>query len=171
MSVTAARLQALGIVLPVAPAPIARFVPVVRAGDLLFLSGLAPLGPDGKPFIGKVGVDYTAEEAQQFARIVGLNLLAVMHDVLGDLDRIVRIVKVLGLVNAVPDFTRHPFVIDGCSDLFADVFPDMPGHARTSMGAGSLPNGIPVEIEAVVQVRDGHNADFTASLLPYAGIQ
>lgn len=153
MSVTAARLAALGIVLPPAPPPIGRFVPSARAGDLLFLSGLAPAGPDGKPIGGKVGLDHTAEAAQGFARLVGLNLLAAMQAELGDLDRVVRIVKVLGLVNATPDFTRHPFVVDGCSNLFAEAFPDMPGHARTSMGASSLPNNIPVEIEAVVMVR------------------
>lgn len=150
----ASRLAALGIVLPPAPPPVARFVPAVRAGDLLFLSGLAPADPQGNPITGKVGLDYTAEEAQEFARIVGLNLLAVMQAELGDLDRVGRIVKVLGLVNATPDFTRHPFVIDGCSNLFASVFPDMGGHARTSMGAASLPNNIPVEIEAVIQVRN-----------------
>jgi len=152
MSATASRLAALGIILPPAPPPVARFVPAVRAGNLLFLSGLAPGDQDGKPITGKVGLDYTAEEAQGFARLVGLNLLAVMQAELGDLDRVVRIVKVLGLVNATSDFIRHPFVIDGCSNLFAEVFPDMPGHARTSMGAGSLPNNIPVEIEAVVMV-------------------
>lgn len=149
----ASRLATLGIVLPPAPPPIGRFVPAVRAGDLLFLSGLAPADAGGRPITGKVGLDYTPEQAQGFARLVGLNLLAAMQADLGDLDRIVRIVKVLGLVNATPDFTRHPFVIDGCSDLFAEVFPDMPGHARTSMGASSLPNNIPVEIEAVVKVR------------------
>lgn len=153
MSDAASRLAALGIVLPPAPPPIGRFVPSVRAGELLFLSGLAPADPQGRPITGKVGLDYSAEEAQGFARLVGLNLLAAMSAELGDLDRVARIVKVLGLVNATPDFTRHPLVIDGCSNLFAEVFPDMPGHARTSMGAGSLPNNIPVEIEVIVLVR------------------
>jgi enamine deaminase RidA (YjgF/YER057c/UK114 family) len=150
---TASRLQALGIVLPPPPVPVARFVLAAQAGDLLFLSGLAPLGPDGKAFTGKVGADFSAEEAQEFARLVGISLLSVMQAELGDLDRVGRIVKVLGLVNATPDFTRHPFVIDGCSNLFAEIFPDLPGHARTAMGVASLPFGIPVEIEAVVQVR------------------
>ncbi|MEA3535900.1 RidA family protein [Rhizobium sp. CC-YZS058] len=146
------RLIELGLVLPPPPAPVARFLPAVEANGLLFLSGLAPLGPDGAPVIGLVGQDFTAEEAQGFARLVGLNLLSVMQATLGSLDRVQRIVKVLGLVNAVPDFTRHPFVIDGCSTLFYEVFGDQGMHARTAMGAGSLPSGIPVEIEAVVQI-------------------
>lgn len=146
------RLIELGLVLPPPPAPVARFLPAVEANGLLFLSGLAPLGPDGAPVIGVVGQDFTAEEAQGFARLVGLNLLSVMQATLGSLDRVQRIVKVLGLVNAVPDFTRHPFVIDGCSTLFYEVFGDQGMHARTAMGAGSLPSGIPVEIEAVAQI-------------------
>ncbi|MFP5078527.1 RidA family protein [Rhizobium sp. YIM 134829] len=146
------RLVELGLVLPPPPAPVARFLPAVEANGLLFLSGLAPLGADGAPVIGVVGRDFTAEEAQGFARLVGLNLLSVMQATLGSLDRVQRIVKVLGLVNAVPDFTRHPFVIDGCSTLFSEVFGEQGMHARTAMGAGSLPSGIPVEIEAVVQI-------------------
>ncbi|WEK03485.1 MAG: RidA family protein [Candidatus Devosia phytovorans] len=154
MSKTAARLAELGIVLPPAPQPIGLFIPAVRTGNLLFLSGLAPAAAGSPPITGKVGADFSAEEAQGHARMVGLNLLAVMLAELGDLDRVTRVVKVLGLVNAVPDFTRHPFVIDGCSSLFAEVFPDLGLHARTSMGTGSLPNNIPVEIEAVIEVRD-----------------
>lgn len=148
------RLAALGLVLPPPPKPVGRFTPAVRTGNLAFLSGLAPLDAEGKQITGKVGQDFTAEQAHDLARNVGLNLLSVMDSELGGLDRIKRIVKVLGLVNAVPDFTRHPFVIDGCSNLFAEVFPDMGPHARTSFGAGSLPANIPVEIEAVVELAD-----------------
>ncbi len=146
------RLGALGITLPPPPAPIARFLPSVQAGGLLFLSGLAPLDEAGKPYTGVVGLDYTAEQAQGFARLVGINLLSVAKSRLGNLDKIVRVVKVLGMVNAIPGFTRHPFVIDGCSDLFFEVFGEHGMHARTAMGAGSLPNNIPVEIEAVLEV-------------------
>lgn len=153
MTNAASRLAELGLVLPPPPKPIGRFTPAVRSGNLIFLSGLAPLDAAGNPITGKVGQDYTAEEAQGFARIVGLNLLSVMQAELGSLDAVSRIVKVLGLVNATPDFTRHPFVIDGCSNLFAEVFPAMGPHARTSFGAGSLPNNIPVEVEAVIEVR------------------
>lgn len=146
------RLAALGLALPPPPAPIGAFAPAVRTGSLLFVSGLAPLNAEGKPIAGKVGLDFTAEAAQGFARIVGLNLLAVIEAELGDLDRVRRIVKLFGMVNATPDFTRHPFVIDGCSQLFGAVFPDLGPHARTSMGASSLPNNIAVEIDAVVEV-------------------
>jgi enamine deaminase RidA (YjgF/YER057c/UK114 family) len=154
MSKTAARLAALGIVLPPPPQPIGLFTPGLRVGNLLFLSGLAPAPAGSPPITGKVGLDFSAEEAQGHARMVGLNLLAAMEAELGDLDRVRRVVKLLGLVNATPDFIRHPFVIDGCSALFAEVFPDFGPHARTSMGAGSLPNNIPVEIEAIVEVAD-----------------
>ena len=153
MSKTAARLADLGIVLPPPPQPIGLFTPTLRTGNLMFLSGLAPAPAGAPPITGKVGADYTAEEGRDFARMVGLNLLAAMQAELGDLDRVTRIVKLLGLVNATAEFTRHPFVIDGCSALFAEVFPHLGPHARTSMGAGSLPNNIPVEIEAVIEVR------------------
>jgi enamine deaminase RidA (YjgF/YER057c/UK114 family) len=146
------RLASLGLALPPPPAPIGAFAPAVRAGNLLFVSGLAPLDASGKPITGKVGLDFTAEEAQGLARIVGLNLLAVMEAELGDLDRVKRIVKLFGMVNATPDFIRHPFVIDGCSQLFGAVFPDLGPHARTSMGASSLPNNIAVEIDAVIEI-------------------
>ncbi|NGP18787.1 RidA family protein [Devosia aurantiaca] len=152
MSKTAARLAALGIVLPPPPQPIGLFTPTLLTGNLMFLSGLAPAPAGSPPITGKVGADFTAEEARDHARMVGLNLLAAMDAALGDLDRVSRIVKLLGLVNATPDFTRHPFVIDGCSALFADVFPDLGPHARTSMGTSSLPNNIPVEIEAVIEI-------------------
>lgn len=147
----ASRLAELGLVLPPPPKPVGRFTPAVRSGNLIFLSGLAPLDANGNPITGKVGQDFTAEEAQDFARTVGLNLLSVMQAELGSLESVTRIVKVLGLVNATPDFTRHPFVIDGCSNLFAEVFPHIGPHARTSFGAGSLPSNIPVEIEAVIE--------------------
>ena len=146
------RLGALGITLPPPPAPVARFLPAVQAGGLLFLSGLAPLDGTGQPYTGVVGRDHTAEEAQDFARLVGINLLSVARSSLGSLDRVIRVVKVLGMVNAIPGFTRHPFVIDGCSNLFFEVFGERGMHARTAMGAGSLPSAIPVEIEAVFEV-------------------
>jgi enamine deaminase RidA (YjgF/YER057c/UK114 family) len=147
------RLAALGLVLPPPPLPVGRFTPALRTGSLLFVSGLAPGEIDGKRIVGTVGRDVTAEEAQGHARRVGLNILSVISAELGDLDRVTRIVKVVGMVNATPDFTRHPFVIDGCSELFGQVFPDLGPHARTSLGVASLPFGIPVEIEAVVEFR------------------
>jgi enamine deaminase RidA (YjgF/YER057c/UK114 family) len=147
-----ARLEALGIVLPAPPQPIGRFTPAVRSGNLLFLSGLAPFSPDGKPIVGVVGRDFTTAEASELAWQVGLNLLAVIAAETGGLDAVRRVVKLTGFVNAAPGFTAHPQVIDGCSDLFDQLFGHLGPHARTSVGAGSLPNGIPVEIEAVVEV-------------------
>lgn len=151
----ARRLRELGIVLPPAPKPVANFVTAVRDGGLLFLSGQGPTEPDGRAHHGKVGAGVDVKSAYQHARITGINLLAVMQDELGSLDRVRRIVKVLGMVNADPAFNNHPQVIDGCSDLFVAVFGDDVGrHARSAVGMGSLPNQITVEIEAVVAVRD-----------------
>lgn len=150
-----ARLRQLGIVLPSPPKPVANFVTSVREGSFLFLSGQGPLEPNGREHHGKVGDTVTIEAAYEHARITGINLLAVMQDALGSLDRVRRIVKVLGMVNAVPTFDKHPKVIDGCSDLFIAVFGETVGrHARSAVGMGSLPSQITVEIEAVVAVRD-----------------
>ncbi|WP_029074697.1 RidA family protein [Kaistia adipata] len=149
------RLRALGIELPRPPLPVANFVTHVREGNLLFLSGQGPMQPDGFEHHGKVGADVTVEQAYDHARITGINLLAVMQDALGSLDRVRRVVKLLGMVNAVPDFTAHPQVINGCSDLFLAVFGEEKGrHARSAVGMGSLPNRITVEIEAVIAVED-----------------
>jgi enamine deaminase RidA (YjgF/YER057c/UK114 family) len=122
---------------------------MVRTGNLLFLAG------KGLPeTTGKVGVEVSAKQAYDIARQVGLLLLAVIRSELGSLDRVVRVVKVMGLVNATPEFRDHPEVINGCSDLFVQVFGERGPHARTSMGASSLPFQIPVEIEAIVEVKD-----------------
>ena len=146
------RLAQLGIVLPAVPAPMANYVPAVLVNDLLYLSGQGPrIGP--RDFAhGKVGTDVTTEEAYQHARLVGIQLLAAAKDALGDLDRVKRVVKLLGMVNAAPDFKQHPQVINGCSDLFVEVFGEMGRHARSAVGMGSLPNNITVEIEAIFQV-------------------
>ena len=149
------RLKALGIDLGKVSSPVANYVNAVRTGNLLFLAGKGPR-PDhtGKRPSGKVGRDYTADEAYQHARTVGLDLLAVMRLELGSLDRVKRVVKLLGMVNAMPEFTDHPRVINGCSDLFVEVFGDAGKHARSAVGMGSLPMGIPVEIECIVEVGD-----------------
>ena len=146
------RLEELGIVLPAATRPAANYVNAVRAGDLLFLAGKGPYRPDGTLHTGIVGQDVTVEEAYQHARLTGLHLIATLKAELGDLDRLRRIVKVLGMVNAVPGFTQQPEVINGCSDLLVDVFGDHGRHARSAIGVGSLPRNITVEIEAVVEV-------------------
>jgi enamine deaminase RidA (YjgF/YER057c/UK114 family) len=146
------RLKQLGIDLGTVSAPVANYVNAVRAGNLLFLAGKGPRAVDGKRPQGKVGRDYTAEQAYQHARTVGMDLLAVMRAELGSLDRVKRVVKVLGMVNAVPEFQDHPKVINGCSDLFVEVLGEAGKHARSAVGMGSLPMGIPVEIECIVEV-------------------
>ncbi len=147
------RLAELKIVLPTLRPPLGTYVHAKRAGDLLFLAGKGPGDAQGKMLVGKVGVGVTTEEAYQHARLVGLMLIAAMKDALGDLDRVSDIVKVLGMVNASPDFTDHPKVINGCSDLFVEVFGEHGRHARSAVGMGGLPGGITVEIEAIVAVR------------------
>lgn len=148
------RLGALGIILPRAPAPVANFVPAVRTGDLLFLSGQGPVAA-GVRQVGKVGATVSAEEAYQHARLTTVNLLAVMHETLGSLARVTRIVKVLGMVNATAEFAEHPRVINGCSDLLVAVFGEEIGrHARSAVGMASLPGQITVEIELVAAVSD-----------------
>jgi enamine deaminase RidA (YjgF/YER057c/UK114 family) len=146
------RLRELGIELPDVPAPAASYVNCVRTGNLVFVSGTVPRFADGSIPKGKVGEDWTTDEAAGHARQVGLNILAILKQELGDLDRIVRIVKLLGMVNAVPDFVEQSKVINGCSDLFVEVFGA--GHARSAVGVGSLPFGITVEVEAIIEVGD-----------------
>lgn len=147
-----ARLAALGLELPTMPSPVANYVPFVIEGNLLFLSGQGPRRAEGGYFTGKVGRDVTVEEAYEHARATGLQLISVMQAALGDLTRVRRIVKVLGMVNGVPEFADQPKVINGCSDLFVAVFGDKGRHARSAVGMGSLPNGISVEIEAIVAI-------------------
>jgi len=144
------RLAALGIVLPAAPSPIANFVTHVAEGKLLFLSGQGPTEANGTLHTGKVGADVSVEAAYEHARLTGINLIAVMQAALGDLGRVRRVVKLLGMVNATPEFADHPAVINGCSDLMNEVFGERGVHARSAVGFGSLPNQITVEIEAVV---------------------
>jgi enamine deaminase RidA (YjgF/YER057c/UK114 family) len=146
------RLKELGIDLGTVSQPVANYVNAVRTGNLLFLSGKGPREQDGRRPSGKVGRDFTVEQAYQHARSVGLDLLAVMRTELGSLDKVKRVVKVLGMVNAVPEFADHPKVINGCSDLFVQVLGERGKHARSAVGMGSLPMGIPVEIECIVEV-------------------
>jgi enamine deaminase RidA (YjgF/YER057c/UK114 family) len=145
----AARLAELGIELPPVPSPAGNYVHAVRTGNLLYLAGKGPIDSSAR---GKVGADVSVEDAYQHARQVGLTLLAVMQQELGSLDGVKQIVKVLGMVNAVPDFGQQPAVINGCSDLFVEVFGDAGRHARSAVGMGSLPNQITVEIEVIVEV-------------------
>ena len=149
----AQRLQELGINLPTPGAPLGNYVHAKRVGNLLYLSGKGPHSPDGTVPRGKLGAGVSIEEGYRHARQVGLVLIAAMRDALdGDLDRVTDIVKVLGMVNAASDFEDHPKVINGCSDLFVEVFGECGRHARSAVGMSSLPGGIPVEIEVIVAV-------------------
>jgi len=144
-------LKKLGLTLPEMPAPIANYVRFKRVGDLVFLSGQGPRKPDGSNHTGKVGADVSWEQAYEHARLTGLGLLAAMKQAAGSLDK-VEVVKLLGMVNATPDFADHPKVINGCSDLFVAVLGENGRHARSAVGMGSLPNNITVEIEAIIRV-------------------
>lgn len=144
-----AKLAELGIELPPVPSPAGNYVHAVQTGNLLYLAGKGPIDPNAR---GKVGADVSVEDAYQHARQVGLTLVAVMKEHLGSLDRVKQIVKVLGMVNAVPEFGQQPQVINGCSDLFVEIFGDAGRHARSAVGMGSLPNQITVEIEVIVEV-------------------
>ncbi|MBM3353578.1 MAG: RidA family protein [Betaproteobacteria bacterium] len=146
------RLKELGIDLGKVSAPVANYVNAVHTGNLLFLAGKGPRAVNGARPKGKIGREYTVEQGYQHARSVGMDLLAVMKAELGSLDRVKRVVKVLGMVNATPEFEDQPKVINGCSDLFVEVLGERGKHARSAVGMGSLPMGIPVEIECIVQV-------------------
>ncbi|MGI9422171.1 MAG: RidA family protein [Hyphomicrobiaceae bacterium] len=147
------RLNELGIVLPPAPEPAGNYVGGVQVGSLLFMSGCGPRKTDGSSITGKVGDDLSTEEAYEAARIVGLNMLANIKATVGDLDRVKRVVKVLGMVNAAPDFKQHPKVINGFSDLMVEVFGDSGRGARSAVGMGSLPSQIAVEVEMIVELK------------------
>ena len=148
-----ARLQELGLVLPALGKPVANYLPYRLAGSLLFLAGQGPRDENGVTLTGKLGAEIGIEEGYRRARLVGLGLLAAMRDALGSLDRVDYVVKLLGMVNAVPDFNDSPKVINGCSDLFVEVFGDAGRHARSAVGHVMLPNQISVEIEGIVAVK------------------
>lgn len=147
------RLEELGVSLPQLPSPVGNFAPFALHDNLLFLSGQGPILADGSLATGKVGQEVSTEQAYEHARRTGLVLLSCMRQALGSLDRIERIVKVFGMVNAAPGFSEHPKVINGCSDLFVEVLGDRGRHARSAIGMGSLPGSISVEIEAIVAIR------------------
>lgn len=143
------RLSELGLMLPPPTKPLGNYVPFRIGGSLLFLSGVGPRTADGA-VTGKVGTDLSVEQGYEAARLCGLNLLANMRAAVGSLDRIDTVLKVFGMVNAAPDFAQHPEVINGCTDLFVQVFGDAGRPARSAIGMGSLPRNIAVEVEAIV---------------------
>jgi enamine deaminase RidA (YjgF/YER057c/UK114 family) len=149
-----ARLKELNITLPSPPQPVANYVNGVRAGNLIFLAGKGPKYADGTELTGKLGGDVTIEQGYEGARQTAINQLSVLKEMLGDLNKVKRIVKVLGLVNSSPNFIEQPKVVNGFSDLMVDVFGEKGKHARAAIGVNSLPRGQAVEIELVVEVYD-----------------
>ena len=147
-----AKLKQLSITLPAPPNPVANYVNAVRSGNLIFLAGAGPRNKDGSYVKGKLGRDFSIEQGYQAARLVAIDQLAVLKGELGDLNKIKRIVKVLGMVNSDPAFTDQPKVINGFSDLMVEVFGDRGRHARAAVGMASLPMGMAVEVEMVVEV-------------------
>ena len=147
------RLTELKLELPPAPKPVAVYKPMVACGNLAYVSGHGPLKPDKSLITGRVGADLDVAAGKSAARQTGLAILATLRSELGSLDRVKRVIKVLGMVNCTPDFQDHPKVINGCSDLFVEVLGDAGRHARSAVGMGSLPNQISVEIEAILAVK------------------
>ncbi len=146
------KLKEMGHELPTPPAPLANYIPGYRTGNLVFLSGVGPRSTDGSMPTGKLGGEFTVEQGYDAARTCALNLLANLKSIIGDLDRVVHIVKVLGMVNSAPEFGQQPQVINGCSDLLVEAFGERGRHARSAVGMSGLPNGIPVEIAMIVEV-------------------
>jgi enamine deaminase RidA (YjgF/YER057c/UK114 family) len=147
------KIKELGLDLSQPAAPIANYVSAVSTGRLVFLSGKGPNQDDGTMIRGKVGRDLDVDEGYEAARLVGIQLLAGLREHIGSLDKVNRIVKLLGMVNCTPDFEDQPKVINGCSDLLVSVFGDNGKHARSAVGLGSLPSQIPVEIEMIVELK------------------
>lgn len=150
---TERRLAELGVTLPTPTAPAANYIPVVRSGNQLFVSGQLPMGPEGLTTKGKVGADVSIEDAAKAAKLCAINILAQAKAALGgDLDKLVRVVKLTGFVNSVPDFGDQPKVINGASDFLVEVLGDRGRHARSAVSAGALPFNAAVEIEAIIEV-------------------
>lgn len=149
---TESRLSELGIILPAAPAPAANYVPFVRSGNQLFISGQLPMDADGVKYVGRLGDGISIEDGQKAARLCAINLLAQAKAAMGDLDKVVRLVKLTGFVNSAPDFGDQPKVINGASDLMAEVLGERGKHARAAVGVAALPFGAAVEVDAVFDV-------------------
>ena len=148
------KLKELNISLPTPSQPIANYVSAVRTGNLIFLAGTGPSKPDGSYITGKPGKDLTIEQGYEAAKLTAINQLAALKAAIGDLNKVKRIVKVLGMVNSDPDFKDHPKVINGYSDLMVEIFGEKGKHARSAVGMGSLPGNIAVEVEVVVEVEE-----------------
>lgn len=149
------KIAELGFTLPIPATPIAAYVPAMRIGDMVMTSGQIPVVDGEIRYRGKVGAEISLEAAREAARVCALNGLAAVKDLVGDLDAIERIVKVVGYVNSTPDFTEHPLVVNGASEFFQDVFGEAGRHVRAAVGCGSLPAGVAVEVELMVQLKAG----------------
>jgi enamine deaminase RidA (YjgF/YER057c/UK114 family) len=147
-----ARLKSLGIALPAAPNPVANYVPSCLAGNLLFISGQISRGPDGAVTTGRLGADLTVDQGRAAARLAALNVLAQVKAAVGDLDRIAQVVRLTGFVAAAPDFTDHPQVVNGASDLMVEVLGDKGRHTRAAVGVSGLPMGCAVEVDAILLI-------------------
>lgn len=146
------KLKDMGIELPSPAAPAANYIPYTIAGNILTISGQIPMGPNGIEYIAKLGDNADVATGQAAARLCAINILAQAKAALGDLDRVKQVMKLQGFVNATPDFTDHPEVINGASDLIAEVLGDAGKHARAAVGMSSLPRGVAVEVDAVMEI-------------------
>jgi enamine deaminase RidA (YjgF/YER057c/UK114 family) len=153
MSHTREKIAALGIELPAPTTPMGNYIPSLRIGNLIYLSGVVARDASDALLAGKLGADYTVEQGYQAAKSCALQILANVEREAGDLDRVVRIVKLSGMVNATPDFTEPPAVVNGCSDTLVEILGDRGRHTRSAFGVASLPGGVSVEVEAVVEIR------------------
>lgn len=154
MSQVEDRLHAIGLTVPPVVMPLAAYVPAVRTGSLVYTAGQLPMVEGELAATGRLGAEISADEGTELAKICGLNAIAAVKSVIGDLDRVVRVVKVVGFVASTPDFTAHPAVVNGASNLFKEAFGEAGVHARSAVGVAALPLGAPVEVEMIVEVAD-----------------
>jgi enamine deaminase RidA (YjgF/YER057c/UK114 family) len=154
MTIIEARLKELGITLPKPPKPVASYVPFTISGNQVFISGQVPFADGALKYVGKLGADFSVEMGQAAAQLCAINILAVLQDACGgDLDKVVRCLKINVFVNATPDYDKHPEVANGASDLIAAVFGEAGKHARAAVGMGSLPRGVAVEVDALFEIQ------------------
>jgi enamine deaminase RidA (YjgF/YER057c/UK114 family) len=153
MSIIEARLKTLGVTLPTPPLPVASYVPCTISGNIVFVSGQIPIADGAIKYVGKLGVDVPMEAGQAAAQLCAINVLAQLKSAIGDLDRVVKCLKLGVFINAAPDYSQHPEVANGASDLIAAVFGDAGKHARAAVGVGSLPRGVAVEVEAIFEIK------------------
>ena len=153
MSIIEARLKELGVTLPLPPMPVASYVPVTISGNIVFVSGQIPIADGAIKYVGKLGVDVPMEAGQAAAQLCAINILAQLKAAIGDLDRVVKCLRLGVFINAAPDYSQHPEVANGASDLIAALFGDAGKHARAAVGVGSLPRGVAVEVDATFEIK------------------